>query len=179
MSSSTSASISSPSKGSAGAASAIATATPPNSTKPASPVPVTVAKSASASGDGSATSSFLVSSYFLSGAVAGAASRTSVAPLERLKIIYQCQGNSKAYGGVGSALLKIWREEGVKGMFRGNGVNCIRIMPSVATSIIRAYMAVLMIQSAGIAQFSSAHTRCGSEIYFHIIPVSEHADARV
>jgi len=52
----------------------------------------------------------------------GAASRTSVAPLERLKIIYQCQGNSRAYGGVFSALGKIWREEGMKGMFRGNGV---------------------------------------------------------
>lgn len=41
--------------------------------------------------------------------------------LYRLKIIYQCQGKSHAYGGVGSALAKIWREEGVKGMFRGNG----------------------------------------------------------
>jgi len=25
--------------------------------------------------------------------------------------------------------MKIWREEGIKGMFRGNGVNCVRIMP--------------------------------------------------
>lgn len=56
-----------------------------------------------------------------------------MAPLERLKIIYQCQGKSHAYGGVTSALAKIWREEGIKGMFRGNGINCLRIMPYSAT----------------------------------------------
>jgi hypothetical protein len=29
--------------------------------------------------------------------------------------------------------MKIWREEGIKGMFRGNGVNCVRIMPFVSS----------------------------------------------
>lgn len=54
----------------------------------------------------------------------------------RLKIIYQCQGKSHAYGGVTSALAKIWREEGIKGMFRGNGINCLRIMPYSATQFV-------------------------------------------
>ena len=52
--------------------------------------------------------------------------------VDSLKIIYQVQ-NSQAYGGVLSALRKIWVEEGIKGMFRGNGVNCLRIIPYSAT----------------------------------------------
>jgi solute carrier family 25 phosphate transporter 23/24/25/41 len=60
--------------------------------------------------------------------VAGAASRTVVSPLERLKIIYQVQGPEKAgYKGIGQSLIKMWKEEGWRGYFRGNGVNVIRI----------------------------------------------------
>ncbi|CAD6584970.1 MAG: hypothetical protein CYPHOPRED_002903 [Cyphobasidiales sp. Tagirdzhanova-0007] len=118
-------------------ASAIATNTPP--AKP----PLTAATQTQ-------SSSYLVSSYFLAGAIAGASSRTSVAPLERLKIIYQCQGGGKQYGGLVSALSKIWREEGIRGMFRGNGVNCMRIMP---------YSAV---QFTAYEQFKKLFTRNGT-----------------
>jgi solute carrier family 25 (mitochondrial phosphate transporter), member 23/24/25/41 len=67
---------------------------------------------------------------FLAGGVAGAVSRTVVSPLERTKIIFQVQGpGSAAYQGVGPALAKMWREEGWRGFMRGNGTNCIRIVP--------------------------------------------------
>lgn len=68
----------------------------------------------------------------LAGGVAGAVSRTVVAPFERLKIIFQTQGQPPMYTGVVQALQKIGREEGVKGYFKGNGVNCIRIFPTSA-----------------------------------------------
>lgn len=67
---------------------------------------------------------------FISGGVAGAVSRTVVSPLERMKIIFQLQGpGSEAYQGVFPTLTKMWKEEGWRGFFRGNGVNCIRIVP--------------------------------------------------
>lgn len=67
---------------------------------------------------------------FLAGGVAGAVSRTVVSPLERTKIILQVQGpGSAAYQGVIPALAKMWREEGWRGYMRGNGTNCIRIVP--------------------------------------------------
>ncbi|KAG8994460.1 hypothetical protein FRB94_013122 [Tulasnella sp. JGI-2019a] len=73
-----------------------------------------------------------ISTYFVAGGVAGAASRTVVSPLERLKIIQQVQpkntGN-KAYNGVWRSLVRMWKEEGFKGLMRGNGANCIRIIP--------------------------------------------------
>ncbi|KZV82129.1 mitochondrial carrier [Exidia glandulosa HHB12029] len=70
-------------------------------------------------------------SYFVAGGVAGAASRTVVSPLERLKIIQQVQPPhaDKQYKGVWRSLVRMWREEGFKGFMRGNGINCVRIIP--------------------------------------------------
>ena len=72
-----------------------------------------------------------VAAAFLAGGVAGAVSRTVVSPLERLKILFQVQsaGRNEYQGSVMKGLSKIWREEGFKGMMRGNGTNCIRIVP--------------------------------------------------
>ncbi|KZT58579.1 mitochondrial carrier [Calocera cornea HHB12733] len=71
--------------------------------------------------------------YFAAGGCAGAASRTVVSPLERLKILQQVQprqaGRAVAYSGVWAGLVKMWREEGFRGFMRGNGVNCVRIVP--------------------------------------------------
>ncbi|KYK58050.1 hypothetical protein DCS_05063 [Drechmeria coniospora] len=68
---------------------------------------------------------------FCAGGVAGAVSRTVVSPLERLKILMQIQSVGRdAYKlSVGQALGKMWREEGWRGFMRGNGTNCIRIVP--------------------------------------------------
>ena len=72
-----------------------------------------------------------VTASFIAGGAAGAVSRTVVSPLERLKIIFQVQtsGMNEYKGSVWKGLTKIWQEEGFKGMMRGNGTNCIRIIP--------------------------------------------------
>ncbi|TFK44207.1 mitochondrial carrier domain-containing protein [Crucibulum laeve] len=71
-----------------------------------------------------------ITSYFVAGGCAGAASRTVVSPLERLKIIQQVQPKgSDAYRGVWKSLVRMWKEEGFKGFMRGNGINCLRIVP--------------------------------------------------
>jgi hypothetical protein len=68
---------------------------------------------------------------FLAGGVAGAVSRTVVSPLERLKILFQIQsvGREEYKLSVGKGLMKMWREEGWRGFMRGNGTNCVRIVP--------------------------------------------------
>ncbi|MCJ1233204.1 hypothetical protein MMC14_001159 [Varicellaria rhodocarpa] len=68
---------------------------------------------------------------FLAGGAAGAVSRTVVSPLERLKILFQIQsvGREEYKMSVGKGLMKMWREEGWRGLMRGNGTNCIRIVP--------------------------------------------------
>lgn len=68
---------------------------------------------------------------FCAGGVAGAMSRTVVSPLERLKILFQVQsaGREEYKMSVGKGLMKMWRDEGWRGLMRGNGTNCIRIVP--------------------------------------------------
>lgn len=66
----------------------------------------------------------------LAGGVAGAVSKTAVAPLERLKIMYQT-GSS---GGrpVGALLAAIARREGLWGWYRGNSASVLRVFPYAA-----------------------------------------------
>ncbi|GMI89239.1 hypothetical protein HRI_002593200 [Hibiscus trionum] len=68
----------------------------------------------------------------LSGAVAGAVSRTAVAPLETIKtrLMVGSFGNSMA-----EVFDKIIVTEGWKGLFRGNFVNVIRVAPSKAIEL--------------------------------------------
>ncbi|KAL2756100.1 hypothetical protein ACRALDRAFT_1063908 [Sodiomyces alcalophilus JCM 7366] len=68
---------------------------------------------------------------FCAGGVAGAVSRTVVSPLERLKILFQVQSAGRdAYKlSVSQGLKKMWKEEGWRGFMRGNGTNCVRIVP--------------------------------------------------
>lgn len=67
----------------------------------------------------------------MAGGVAGAVSRTIVSPLERLKILLQVQsvGREEYKLSIWRALVKMGREEGWRGFMRGNGTNCIRIIP--------------------------------------------------
>ncbi|KAJ6287585.1 hypothetical protein OIU77_005043 [Salix suchowensis] len=68
-----------------------------------------------------------------SGGVAGGVSRTSVAPLERLKILLQVQNPHRIqYNGTIQGLKYIWRTEGLRGLFKGNGTYCARIVPNSA-----------------------------------------------
>jgi solute carrier family 25 phosphate transporter 23/24/25/41 len=68
------------------------------------------------------------------GGLAGAAARTLTAPLDRVKILMQTEhltggGGPAKYTGLWQSLKRVRAEEGFKGYFRGNLVNCIRVNP--------------------------------------------------
>ncbi|XP_062074522.1 mitochondrial adenine nucleotide transporter ADNT1-like [Humulus lupulus] len=74
-----------------------------------------------------------VGKSLIAGGVAGGVSRTAVAPLERLKILLQVQNpHSIKYNGTVQGLKYIWNTEGLRGLFKGNGTNCARIVPNSA-----------------------------------------------
>ncbi|GAB4815601.1 hypothetical protein N2152v2_002647, partial [Parachlorella kessleri] len=73
-----------------------------------------------------------ISKSLLAGGIAGAVSRSAVAPLERLKILMQIQGNEKIYKNSLQGVKHMWQTDGLKGLFKGNGLNCIRIFPNSA-----------------------------------------------
>ena len=74
----------------------------------------------------------------LAGAGAGALTKTIVAPLERIKILFQIQGmqgkmgEHTKYRGLRQSIGLIVREEGVLALWRGNGANCVRVVPVYA-----------------------------------------------
>ncbi|RWW71563.1 hypothetical protein BHE74_00020685 [Ensete ventricosum] len=69
------------------------------------------------------------SKYLIAGGVAGAASRTATAPLDRLKVALQVQTTRAR---ILPAIKDIWREGGFLGFFRGNGLNVIKVTPESA-----------------------------------------------
>ncbi|CAL0308852.1 unnamed protein product [Lupinus luteus] len=74
-----------------------------------------------------------ISKSLFAGGVAGGLSRTAVAPLERMKILLQVQNSHNIkYNGTIQGLKYIWRTEGFRGLFKGNGTNCARIIPNSA-----------------------------------------------
>lgn len=70
------------------------------------------------------------------GAFAGALSRTLTSPLERLKVLKQVQSHNTKYKGIFSALATMYREEGIRSYWKGNGTNVIRIAPFSAIQFV-------------------------------------------
>ncbi|KAH9574339.1 hypothetical protein CY35_01G051600 [Sphagnum magellanicum] len=80
---------------------------------------------------------FLV--HFMMGGVAASVSKTAAAPIERVKMLLQLQGEqlksgrlSEPYKGIADCFLRILREEGVLALWRGNFTNVIRYFPTQA-----------------------------------------------
>lgn len=69
------------------------------------------------------------SRYLIAGGVAGAASRTATAPLDRLKVVLQVQ-TKRAH--IMPAIKDIWKEGRFLGFFRGNGLNVVKVAPESA-----------------------------------------------
>ncbi|KAM9457224.1 calcium-binding mitochondrial carrier protein SCaMC-3b isoform 2-T2 [Clarias gariepinus] len=66
----------------------------------------------------------------VAGAIAGAVSRTGTAPLDRLKVFLQVHGSSG--GSLWCGLQRMVQEGGIMSLWRGNGINVVKIAPESA-----------------------------------------------
>ncbi|KAJ7969484.1 Mitochondrial carrier protein [Quillaja saponaria] len=68
----------------------------------------------------------------VAGGVAGGIAKTVVAPLDRVKILYQTRRSEFQSAGLLGSVKKIAKTEGVMGFYRGNGASVARIVPYAA-----------------------------------------------
>lgn len=71
-------------------------------------------------------------STLLAGALAGAVSRTVTAPIDRLRTLMQVDRGRLT---IWATLSRMWQAEGIRGLFKGNGVSVLKIMPETATKM--------------------------------------------
>mmetsp|Transcript_48254 Transcript_48254/g.58407 ORF Transcript_48254/g.58407 Transcript_48254/m.58407 type:complete len:412 (+) Transcript_48254:239-1474(+) len=69
--------------------------------------------------------------FLIAGAIAGIVSRTAVSPLEVIATAQMVTGGSGSNkGGLANELRALFAAEGVRGFFKGNGANCLKVAPT-------------------------------------------------
>lgn len=106
----------------------------------ASAAAVSVAHHSSSNSSGSVNSSLFISNKLnqlkdsfsksmVAGGIAGAVAKTSIAPFERMKIIFQISTNEFSLKQVKNEMVHIVRHEGVTSLWRGHTASLIRVIP--------------------------------------------------
>ena len=77
---------------------------------------------------------------FFLGGISATIAKTSVAPTERVKLILQTQSSkgslmTKRYSGITDCLKNVVENEGFKSLWKGNGINVIKIFPMNALNL--------------------------------------------
>ncbi|CAJ0915388.1 unnamed protein product, partial [Mesorhabditis belari] len=70
--------------------------------------------------------------HLVAGAVAGCMSRTSTAPLDRIKVYLQVHASRQNPLNLFSAIRLLYAEGGIRSFWRGNGINVVKIAPESA-----------------------------------------------
>jgi len=85
-------------------------------------------KVASAAGGKKKDDRITFSQSFISGGISGVASRTITSPLDVVKILFQV-GTKETRSGFLQSFSNLYKKEGLKAFWKGNGIACIRLFP--------------------------------------------------
>ena len=72
--------------------------------------------------------------YFVAGGFAGVVSRTCIAPIERVKILYQINKGTETSGL--NVAQNIWRHEGLAAFWKGNSAAVVRVIPYMSLTFL-------------------------------------------
>lgn len=65
----------------------------------------------------------------------GGISRTVTAPLDRLKAVLQVTRSSERVAAM-TTFKRLWKEEGFLALFKGNGTNCLKVIPETSIKFV-------------------------------------------
>jgi len=71
--------------------------------------------------------------HLMSGAIAGSVAKTAVAPLSRLKVLFQVSTTKPPFFGT---LKKVYQESGIRGLYRGNLANICKSAPELGLKLL-------------------------------------------
>ena len=78
-------------------------------------------------------------SLLVAGGLAGIVTKTATAPLERVKILLQLRSMSKITSSSPQSILgtmrSVVKDEGFLAFWKGNGANCVRVIPVYALKV--------------------------------------------
>ena len=77
-----------------------------------------------------------ITKSFAAGGIAGMTSKTSIAPLDRMKILLQAHNDHYKSCGVISGMVRVVKNEGFLGLYKGNGAMMIRVFPYAAAQFV-------------------------------------------
>lgn len=117
-------------------------------------------------GGGDVWSTYEVGMKLICGGVAGSIAKSSIAPLERVKILFQVKNHHYQYSGVVGTLRSILAREGVRGLYKGNASSIARVFPYAAVQFVTfdAYKAFFTPKDRQISQLGNfcAGAMCGA-----------------
>jgi len=70
--------------------------------------------------------------HFASGGIAGTAAKSAVAPMDRVKILFQTNSPHYAYTGLFKTMVQISKREGIIKLWKGNSATIARVVPYAA-----------------------------------------------
>ena len=76
-----------------------------------------------------ATRAVTATTTLIAAATAGIVSRTAIAPIERVKIIFQVDTTQRSFRGVMGMFSELARKEGILSLWKGNSAAVIRVVP--------------------------------------------------
>jgi len=94
------------------------------------------------------------------GAIAGIISRTFCAPIEMVSTVMMCRGD--AVTSMTDELRRTWKREGFRGMFKGNGANCLKVAPSRGTQFLVYEFVKRRMVLAGFGMAATAGVTAGT-----------------
>nr|XP_046231445.1 calcium-binding mitochondrial carrier protein SCaMC-2 isoform X1 [Scatophagus argus] len=113
--------------------------------------------------------------HLVAGGGAGAVSRTCTAPLDRLKVLMQVHASKSNSMRITGGFVQMIREGGVRSLWRGNGINVIKIAPESAIKFM-AYEQIKRLigsnqETLGIAERLVAGSLAGAIAQSSIYPM--------